>query len=46
MTLDEGAVIAETPPSPTSDYPEEESCEVERILEHKVVNRRRKKVAG
>jgi hypothetical protein len=46
MAFDEGAVTAETPPSHTSDYPEEESNEVERILEHKVVNRGRKKVAG
>jgi hypothetical protein len=38
LALDAEAVSAETSPSSTSDHLKDESYEVERILEHKVVN--------
>lgn len=44
QALDEEAVATETSPSSTNDYPDDESYEVERILEHKVVSRGKNKV--
>jgi hypothetical protein len=44
LALDKEAVAAETSPSSAGDYPKDESCEVERILKHKVVNWGKRKI--